>query len=322
MNKDQTSRYFNKESILANVALLYYGEGLTQGDIAKRMNVSRATVVNMLREARENRVVDILVDGKYLAGSSLSHELRDKFGLLDVYISTSDKEPARVNRSDMLRQLGRVGAIALTDIVESGDTLGVAWGETIYSVSTQMPRINKKDVTVCQLIGSMSSDIVPASEQCAIQIANMLSANCHTLHAPAVASTVEIAALLRGEPTIERQLGRLAKIDMTVASIGHVEDQTHMARASITNQRELENARAAGAVGVICCRYIDKDGHPVRVTPDEKLIAAEYNDLLSARKRLLVVGGIKRKDAVIAAIRGGYVTHLCIDNSLARALAE
>ena len=32
---------------LSNVALLYYGEGLTQSDIAKRLQVSRMTVVNM-----------------------------------------------------------------------------------------------------------------------------------------------------------------------------------------------------------------------------------------------------------------------------------
>ena len=43
----------DKDAVLANVALLYYGQGLTQSEIAKRMQVSRATIVNMLRESRE-----------------------------------------------------------------------------------------------------------------------------------------------------------------------------------------------------------------------------------------------------------------------------
>ncbi len=52
----------DKEAQLSNIALLYYGEGLTQGEIAKRMKVSRTTVVNMLRESRELGIVEIRVD--------------------------------------------------------------------------------------------------------------------------------------------------------------------------------------------------------------------------------------------------------------------
>ena len=61
-----------KHALLANVALLYYGEGLTQNDIAKRLNVARSTVVNFLREAREFGIVDIRVDGTSLAASNLA----------------------------------------------------------------------------------------------------------------------------------------------------------------------------------------------------------------------------------------------------------
>nr|WP_321457956.1 sigma factor-like helix-turn-helix DNA-binding protein [uncultured Cohaesibacter sp.] len=100
------SRYSEKEAALANVPLLYYGEGLTQSDIARRMGVSRATVVNMLREAREQRIVDISVDGKYLAGSSLSQDLKAKFGLSDVYIPTTEREPGQTDRAEILRQTG------------------------------------------------------------------------------------------------------------------------------------------------------------------------------------------------------------------------
>ena len=250
----------------------------------------------------------------------MSNELRDKFGLKDVYVADSGKNDSKVSRAEMLRHLGRVSAIALTDITEPGDTIGVAWGETIFSLSEQMPQVRKPDVTVCQMIGSMNSEIVPASEQCAIQIANMMSAKCFTLHAPGVGSSPEIAALLRTEPTIEQQLMRLRSLDVTVASIGHVGDQTHLVKANMTTVEELHVARDAGAVGVICCRYIDANGEPVRVPPDDRLIATDCDDLRQARKKLLVVGGVRRKDAVLAAIKGDYVTHLCIDQSLATAL--
>ena len=77
----------DKEALLSNVALLYYGEGLTQSEIAKRLKVSRATVVNMLRESRDLGIVDIRVEGRHLSGSTLSRDVREAFGLEDVYVA-------------------------------------------------------------------------------------------------------------------------------------------------------------------------------------------------------------------------------------------
>ena len=322
MTREQSPRTSEKEATLANVALLYYGEGLTQGDIARRMKVSRATIINMLKEARDLRIVDIRVDGRHLSGSALSAELRAKFGLQDVYIATCSKDDEGNKREDMLRHLGRVGAVAVADIVEAGDRVGVAWGETILSVSEHMSKINMHDVSVHQLIGSMISDSVPTSEKCTIDIANMLSADCYTLHAPALASSAEVAALFKAEPTIRQQLEQLKSLDMTIASIGHTGDDTHLARAQMASASELEDVRAAGAIGIICCRYIDADGQPIKHPPDDRLIAVELENLVRVPKKLLIVGGVDRKDAVLAAIKGGFVTHLCVDHELAQALRE
>lgn len=74
----------DKKMLLANIALLYYGEGLTQSEIAKRMQVSRATIVNMLKDSRDLGIVEIRVDGKYLASSNIARDVCEKFGLADV----------------------------------------------------------------------------------------------------------------------------------------------------------------------------------------------------------------------------------------------
>lgn len=322
MTKEYPPRHSEKGALLANVALLYYGEGLTQSDIARRMKVSRATIVNMLREARDMRIVDIRVDGRHLSGSALSAELRSKFNLQDVYIATCSKGDETEARNDMLRHLGRVGAVAVADIVEEGDRVGVAWGETILSVSEHMSKIIMRDVSVHQLIGSMISDSVPTSEKCTIDIASMLSAACYTLHSPALASSAEVAALFKAEPTIRHQLEELRTLDMTIASIGHTDDDTHLARAHMVSAGELTDVREAGAVGIICCRYVDADGRPIKRAPNDRLIAIELEDLVRVRKKLLVVGGVDRKDAVLAAIKGDLVTHLCVDQKLAQALRD
>lgn len=313
----------DKEAQLSNVALLYYGEGMTQGEIAKRMKVSRATIVNMLRESRELGIVDIRVDGRVLTGSSLARDLREKFGVEDAYVSQTSALDESASRDECFRQLARVAAAAILDVVETGDTIGVAWGETIMAVANAMPRSPVADVEVCQLIGSMISERVPASENCAIQIAGRLeAAACYTLHAPGLISTAALAETFRGEPAIKAQLRRLQALDLTLSSIGNVASDTHLAAAGIATAEELQAAKAAGAVGIICCRYIAADGREIAMPPHDRLIAASLDDLRSARKRLLVVCGVDRGDATRAALKAGLVTHLCVDHALARALLD
>lgn len=314
----------DKDHLLSNVALLYYGEGLTQGEIAKRLQVSRATIVNMLREGRERGIVDIRVDGRHLAGSSLSRTLKDKFGLTDVYVASgiaSDGSP-EFDRNDALPQTARVAATAIIDMVESGDLIGIAWGETIMAVATAMSHAPTGNVEVCQLIGSMISERVPASENCTIQIANKLDARCYTLHSPGIVSTKALADTIRREPTIQAQLNRLKNLDMTIASIGNMEPDTHLQAAGMASAAELQAARAAGAVGILCCRYIDAAGNIVDRAPQDRVIAADIENLRATRKKLLVVCGSDRLEATLAAIRGGLVTHLCVDEGLAGNLLE
>lgn len=324
MNKPPTlpNAKSDKDALLSNIALLYYGEGLTQSEIAKRYKLSRVTIVNMLRDCRERGIVEIRVDGQYLAASSLSRDLREKFGLQDVYIAMDGAEDSSPQRSDSLAQVARVAAMAILDIVEPGDRIGVAWGETISAVAKAMPNNVVAGTQVCQLIGSQESTRVPTSEICAIEVANKLGAQCHTLHAPGILSSTELANALRSEVTIQTQLARLSGLDMTIAAVGHVGNDTHMAAADIASVEELEAARSKGATGIICCRYIDATGKEIRTPPHSQIIAASLEDMKAASKRLLVVCGSDRLDATRSAIQGGLVTHLVVDRILAKGLFD
>ncbi len=313
----------DKDRILSNVALLYYGEGLTQSEIAKRMDVSRATIVNMLREGRERGIVEIRVDGDVLAASTISRQLCSKFGLADAYVSRSRAEgTGPATRSESLAQLARVAGMAILDVVEDGNTVGVAWGETIKAVSEAMPFERAKGVEVCQMIGSMVSDRVPASEDCAIKIANRLGAVCFTLHAPAVLSSAALAETLRTEPTIAAQLQRLEQLDVAIFSVGNTAPDTHLVAAGIAKPEELTAAVSAGAKGIVCCRYLDAAGHKISLAPDDQIVAVDIDHIKNARKRLLIASGDDRAEAVLACLSGGMVSHLCVDEPLANLLVS
>ncbi len=320
----ENRRITANRSVLASVALLYYKDGLMQSEIAKRLNISRATVVNYLRQAREQQIVDIRVDGEAFATSNLSREVKDKFKLEDAYIVEpfASGASAKVPRKEINRQIAQVGAMALVNLVRPGDTLGVAWGETIHFLSEQLPRSGVTSVTVCQLIGSMKSPLLSASESCAIRIASRLGAECHTLHSPAILTTRSLARELRAEPVIRAQLSRLENLSKAIFSVGNCRKDTHILQTGMVDAGQLDWYRSKGAVGVLCARFIDRDGNPVTGEPDSRMIGIELEQLRGCNTGILVAGGEDKREAILASIRGGYVTHLVIDRQTATGLLE
>lgn len=301
--------------VLANVALLYYKEGLMQSEIATRIKVSRATVVNYLRMAREQRIVDIRINGEAFASSKLSRDLRETFGLEDVYVADVEDagEHSKPRRDRTNRVVARVGAMALHDVVQPGDTLGVAWGETINLLAEELPHGEVPSVTVCQLVGSMKSPLVSASESCAIRIASRLGAECNTLHAPAILSTRALAEGLRAEPVIHAQLAQLKGLTKAIFSVGNCQKDTHIIRSGIVTETDVEWYKSKGAVGVLCARFINAEGEPIEGEPDERMIGIHLADLRDRERGILVAGGASKLHAIKAAIKGRYVSHLVID---------
>ena len=310
---------------LATTAILYYKEGLTQNEIAKRLGVSRATVVNHLRLAREQGIVDIRIDGASFASNKLSKEIKARFDLDDVYIASIFDGGGSANQNSeahFIRQVARVAAMALCEIVSPGDVLGVAWGKTIQLLAEELPSLTKPELSVFQMIGSMKSPLLVAAETCAINIARRFGADCHTLHAPAILSTRELAKALKAEPIINMQLERLGRVNKTLFSVGSCNPTTHLVRSGIASQDDLSWYVDQGAVGIICGRFIDKNGDQVVGPLNERMIGVELDQLKSVETGVTVVYGRHKLEATAAAIRGGYTTHLVVDEPTGIELLE
>ena len=323
--KSDSRRALHQDSVLANTAILYYKEGLTQNEIALRLGVSRPTVINYLRLAREQNIVDIRINGASFAVSNTSRDLRAKYKLADVYIAgfTADGDPADVAyKAQINRQVAQVGAMALHDILQPGELVGVAWGETIYHLANEAPYRIIEDLTVCQIIGSMTTPLVTTAEGCAISLASRLGAECHTLHAPAILTSADLAEALRNEPVIREQLERLKTIDRSVFSVGNCDSDTPIVQSAIATDEEFDWYRARGAVGVLCGRFIDSAGTHIKGPMDDRMIGIDLSCLKERANGILVAGGPAKFDAITATLNGGYVSHLVTDERTAQALLE
>ncbi len=323
-NPDRIGRQ-RSEYQLATTAILYYKDGLTQNEIAKRLGVSRATVINHLRLAREHGIVDIRISGSSFSTNKLSKDIKARFDLEDVYIASilDNGSTVDINSEEYtIRQVARVAAMALCEIISPNDVLGVAWGKTIQLLAEELPSLSKPGLSVFQMIGSMKSPLLVAAETCAINIARRFGADCYTLHAPAILSSSELAKALRAEPIIKTQLEQLSSMNKTLFSVGSCLPRTHLLQSGIASGNDLDWYIKNGAVGIICGRFIDKKGDQVIGPLDERMIGVTLTQLKAAEAGILVISGQHKLEATLAAIRGGFATHLVLDESFAKELLK
>ncbi len=71
---------------------LYYEDGMTQGDIAETMGISRATVNSYLADARARGIVNISIEPSRLSSLTIAQELKRHFGLQDSSYRTERRQ--------------------------------------------------------------------------------------------------------------------------------------------------------------------------------------------------------------------------------------
>lgn len=88
---------------------------------------------------------------------------------------------------------------------------------------------------------------------------------------------------------------------------------------NIFSQLELDALRTSGAVGDICLRFFDKDGHPI-MTHDDRVISISLAQLEHIKRTVGVAGGTRKVEAIRGALNGKHINVLITDQLTAQAL--
>ncbi len=307
------------ENIVIEAAWMYYHEMKKQSEIAERLGVSRATIVNCLQEAKERGIVRISLAAEAFAGHRLAEELRERFALAAAFVV-----PDATSRSEeeTLIRVARGAAEWLPGLLGPGDKLGVSWGRTVYEVAEAMAETRTEDVSVSQLVGSMATPYGFTAEICSAHMAMKLGARLVNLHAPAVLSDPDLARRLRAEPIIAAQLDALSHCNKAIFAAGSANHSSHIVSSGLASHEDLDWYVSRGAVGVLAGRFIDTRGRPVPGDLEQRMIGVELDKLLGLDMGLLVSAGKDKVIPMIAAINGGYVTHVVTSASTAEAMLK
>ncbi|MEP4766620.1 MAG: sugar-binding transcriptional regulator [Roseibium sp.] len=308
------NRGSSQDDGIIEVAWCYYHEGMNQNDIAKRLGISRATVVNYLSEARKRDYVRITLDTNIFRNQELARRLVDRFGLKDAVVVPSDPGGPRQS----LDRVTQVVSDWLPGLLNSGDRLGVAWGETVYRIAEAAPRVKLDNLTVVQLVGSRPAALGFAAETCSATLARRYSAHCVNLHVPLILSDRALVDRLKQEPVIKEQLEAVANCNKTIFACGTCGPGSHVVHTGLLAPEDIAGCIAKGAVGVICGRLIDQNGNGLDRDIEDCMIGVTLDQMRHKEMGLMVGSGTDRATPMVAAIRGGYATHVATCSDTAR----
>jgi DNA-binding transcriptional regulator LsrR (DeoR family) len=306
--------------LLTKTAVLYHEEGLTQAQVARRLQLSQTRVSRYLKEAEELGIVRTSVVQPLGIHVGLEKALEDKYGLQEVVVVD------HIEGASLLTRLGSSAATYLETTLARDDVVGISsWSSTLLATAEAMRSRPRRVVkAVAQLMGGVGS---PQAQVLATRmtshLAQLLSARPHYLAAPGVCQDSKVTQAFLSDPAVQETVKAWGSVTSLLVGVGTFPASPMIAASgNVLSNEEQTLIAEAGAVGEICLRYFEADGKPMKLSVDERIIAIDSPTLLSIPRRIGVAGGMQKLDAIRGALLGGWLSVLITDSEVAINLLE
>ena len=298
------------------VARRYFVERQTKIQIAEDLGISRFKVARLIDEAVEAGLVRFQIDETGEIDAQLSDRLRRKYALRNALILAGPDLPC----SALFEPLGRVAASLLEEILTDGCVLGVAWGRTLAATAKAISRLPK--ISVVQVAGGLTTLEFPQNS--ADLVSRMAAAGDGTAYPIFLPMWVEDASLvkrLRTEPSVAQVLERYDRIDVLVSGIGSWNPPVSCLHDAFSKAWKRQ-VLAAGVRADLCATLIDDTGGVVPSPLDKLGLALNAKQIRRIPERVAIAGGLEKASAILAALKGNWITTLVTDAGVARRLLE
>jgi DNA-binding transcriptional regulator LsrR (DeoR family) len=308
-----------RRDFLIEIARMYYEQELSQQQIARKLGISRSSVSHLLRVGKAERIVQIRIEEPSSPARRLQREIKERYHLQEARVV-----PAAEGGEPAASRVGQAAAALLESILTDGMKIGISWGSTLYQVVHACRPAARRDVVVVQLHGGLGSGNLDIDGfELARQLADRVGGVYRVIRAPIVVQSRELRDMLVREPDIAEALRCGAAVDVALIGIGsNLPEISSFVRAGYLGAGESRDLLAQGAVGTVCGLQIDRQGAIVPNSFNERLIGIEAAALRRIPIRAGVAAGVRKADAVRGALRGGFLTHLFIDEPIAGRLVE
>jgi len=318
-------RVSDHQRLLVKIAKLYYEQEETQSQISKRLRLSRQKVQRLLKEARQEGIVQLSIRPLMGVFDDLERKLEDNFGLREVIvIEIKDYH----DHKEVTREIGAAAAEFLLRILQENDLLTISWGSSLLgmvdSLHASMSRVEIDGIKVVQGLGGLGD---PTNETHAAELtrrfASVLGGQAALLPAPGIVGSPAVGEAFKTDPHVQNALRMAASANLAFMGIGAPrKDSILIQQGNIVDWQELKLLKAQGAVGDINLRYFDHHGRSIDSDLNSRVIGLTLDEIRRINTVVGIAGGEAKYDAILGAVNGHLIDVLVTDHITAQNLLD
>lgn len=299
-------------------AWLYFMEGLTQAEIARRLGTTRLRINRIVVDARRNGLVSITLNSELASCVALEQELIRDFKLEAAVIVPTPADEAQVPVT-----LGRAAANFVSHFLEHNAIrgFGIGWGRTLREMIRHMRAGRYPDLWVNSMMGGLTHGLEINTFDIVSELARRLGSQCQYLAAPIYAGSPQSRDTIIAQDVFRDAFRRIETNELAVLSIGDVSKRSMLVRYGLPEDVGMRELRAAGAVCDVIGQFIDIHGRPIDHPLNRRAIALPLRDLARVPTVVFAAGGRHKTHALAAVLRGGFGSVIVCDEDTARAAA-
>lgn len=302
---------------LIKISYMYYKKNMTQGEIAKKLKTSRQRINRLLKMAIDENIVTIKIASLENYNFELEEELEEKFDIGQVLVINS------IDKSTIINDIALAGAKYLSKNLEKNSFLGITQGRTLSKLAEYIEKNKSLGVNVVQLLGGSNTIYTDQQpDQITRTLGNKLGGESFVFFSPAIFEDKMLKDVFCKDINVVDTMETIDKCTTIIAGIGELKDDTLLFSSEDFNKEYVSNLLKSGCVGDIGFRWFDINGKIVDNKYDSRTMG--YNVLINENKAKIIgiAGGSRKFEAILGALRGGFLDVLITDNVTAEKLAK
>lgn len=307
---DRADKMDYERRLMHKAVWYYYIENYTQQHISNLLGVSRSKVINLLEHARQTGAIRFTVQQDSSRRMAMEEELAKRYGLTDTFIVPRADTLASPNDS-----IAQAAAMYILHRAEENAFINIGYGDTTSHILNYLATASHLPLNAVSLTGGVNY-YLPNT------VSNVFNARLYLIPSPLLLSGGALRDSMRREPDVEEIFRMIPLSSMSVVGIGSMNEQATIVKNGILNKNDFTYLQMQGAVGDILSHFINRQGELVSPDLEGRLMSLPAEQIKSLRNVIGAAGGPGKAEAILAALRGGYLDVLITDEDTAQLLLD
>ncbi len=310
---------FDNLRIMARVLTLHYEEGHLQSRIATELGLSTAKVNRLIKQGREMGMVEITVNSPFQHVFDYERKLSKKWELKNCLVVPT----MTGNKATTLNQVGKGAGSVLVDTIRDGDTIAISGGKALSAIIENLNVGRKFDVNVVPMTGGVQGQHYTDVNHIATQLADKLGGCATLIHAPLHAETAEERDILMSVRAVRDVMDMARNANVALVGVGSVigDDSTYY-DAHPMPEADRRKLVEEGVRAEFLGHLIDADGNLSDNDFNSRLVGLSPHEAALIPTTIGVASGPHKVRPICAALNGGFVNSLVLDESTAESIID